>query len=714
MRAMMFTVAILAICLANTAGAKDSTKVQWKAGVATSNITPEQPMWLAGYTERVMPAEGKLTDLWLKVIALEAADGRLGVVVTSDLLGIPRRMYDRLTRKIQERFGLSHSQVMFTCSHTHSGPVLQDAMIHFYPLDKRQHELIEQYSNNLERKIVSTIAEAIKNLQPATLAATTGETTFAVNRRNNPEENIVQMQEKGTPFVGPVDHSVPVLAVRDSSGKLMAILFGYACHCTTFKASGWFGDYAGLAEAILQKEHPGCVAMFWQGCGADQNPLPRRSLELCHKYGRMLADGVEEALQRPTRAIKPSLKTAFEFVELDFQDVQTREQLEADLKNEAPYLVRRAKWLLEQLDREKEFSKSYQYPVQVWKLGDNQLWVALGGEVSVEYALKVKELFGADAWITGYANDVMAYIPSDQIQEEGGYESAAFNIFGLPAQGWVPGVQQRVIETVQKLASEAGMPEKTPVAIADSEKPVDTPHLVFLITEDRFNYEAHKTIPPFAKMLCEKYGLKCTVLQGEGKPGKARFPNLEILKDADLLIIFFRRRALSPKQLGLIRDYLKAGKPLVGIRTANHAFAVRGEVAEGHQNWLEFVPEVLGCKNRGYGPRKAGADVDVAPDAANHPILKGVSPLKWHSDGQLYLIKPLVDTRAAVLLTGSLEDKVEPVAWTRMNGQSRVFYTSLGYPGDFELEQFRRLLVNAIFWSLDRSPSENKQAGSGQ
>jgi type 1 glutamine amidotransferase len=231
------------------------------------------------------------------------------------------------------------------------------------------------------------------------------------------------------------------------------------------------------------------------------------------------------------------------------------------------------------------------------------------------------------------------------------------------------------------------------------------PQLVFLVSQDPNNYEAHKTIPPFAEMLQKKYGFKSKVIQGEGDPGAFHFPGLEEVGQADLLVIFFRRRALSSDQLGLIRSHLKAGKPLIGIRTANHAFSVKGDVVEGYEKWWEFAPEVLGCENRGYGPQDPGTDVAVVPEAARHPILKDVKLRQWHSDGNLYLVKPLVDPHANVLLTGSVNDKVEPIAWTRMCGSSRLFYTSLGYPTDFEQPQFRHLLVNAIHWALGQPPS---------
>ncbi len=232
------------------------------------------------------------------------------------------------------------------------------------------------------------------------------------------------------------------------------------------------------------------------------------------------------------------------------------------------------------------------------------------------------------------------------------------------------------------------------------------PNIVFFVSEDPSNYEATRTIPIFAKMLHDRYGCQCTVLEGEGEPSAFKFPGMKkAVETADLLVIFFRRRALSTEQFGLIRKHLAAGKPLVGIRTANHAFSVHGDVAAGHEKWWEFVPEVLGCGNHGYGPSKPGLDVAVVPEAAEHPVLAGVKPLKWHSNGPLYLVKP-IDKKATALLTGSVGDKIEPVAWTRDCKGARVFYTSLGYPTDFDLPQFRTLLTNGIYWAMNRPVPE--------
>lgn len=233
--------------------------------------------------------------------------------------------------------------------------------------------------------------------------------------------------------------------------------------------------------------------------------------------------------------------------------------------------------------------------------------------------------------------------------------------------------------------------------------PHKKPHVVFLISEDADNYEAHLTVPVFADRLESELGYKVTVIQAQGERNSSNFPGIEILNQADLVVLFARRLALPKEQLNLLKKFLAEGNPLVGIRTANHAFAVlEGSIPSSHRDWQEFVPEILGCENRGYGPVEPGTYVTIVPEAKDHAILNGITTPQWHSEGNVYLVAPLLDKQAEVLLTGSVGDKTQPIAWTRKAGKSKVFYTSLGYPKDFEAPQFRLLLTNAIQWALEK------------
>ena len=221
--------------------------------------------------------------------------------------------------------------------------------------------LIEKYSDDLEAKMVETVGKAIADLAPARLAAGQGTAGFAVNRRNNLEPDVPRLIAQGA-LKGPVDHSVPVLAVYLPDGKLKAVLFGYACHNTVMDFYKWCGDYAGFAQLALEKSHPDATAMFFMGCGADQNALPRRQLELAERYGQMLAAAVEEALLAPPRTLAPELRTTMEMVTLHLGPPPTEAELEK-LKTDKTAMTRRwATRLLADLKAGKPFIRTYPLP----------------------------------------------------------------------------------------------------------------------------------------------------------------------------------------------------------------------------------------------------------------------------------------------------------------------------------------------------------------
>ena len=425
----------------------------WKAGTARANITPTQPLWMAGFGSRTNPAAGKFMDLWIKVLALEDARGHRAVILTSDLLGFPQSIYQHTCASLKAKFALEPDQILLSVSHTHCSPVLRGALYDVYPLDAAQIALIDQYSTDLELKIVATVGKALADLAPARLTAGQGSAGFAVNRRNNPEPSVPNLIAEGA-LKGPVDHSVPVLAVSLPDGKLKAVLFGYACHNTVMDFYKWCGDYAGFAQLALEKSHPDANAMFFIGCGADQNALPRRQIELAERYGNMLAAAVEEALLAPPRTLSPELRTTMEMVILNLGSAPTQAELEKLTSDKTPMTRRWATRLLADLKAGKPFVRTYPMPVQAWKFGGQQLLITLGGEPVVDWALRFKQEFGPQTWVAGYCNDVMTYIPSRRVLQEDkpplaqsrwGYEGAhAMMVYGLPASRWADDVEELV------------------------------------------------------------------------------------------------------------------------------------------------------------------------------------------------------------------------------------------------------------------------------
>ena len=425
----------------------------WKAGTARAKITPQEPLWMAGYGSRNHPAEGTLHDIWIKVLALEDAHGRRAVVITSDVCGYSKVTYETIVAQLKKRCHLDRSQVMLTYSHTHTGPALRECLQDYYPMDEEQRAANDRYTLALEQTIVDKVAEALSQMTPAALWAGEGATDFAVNRRNNRASEVPKLRERGVALKGPVDHSVPVLMVRTPEGALRAVLFAYACHTTTLSLYQWSGDYAGFAQIALEANHPGVQAMFYAGCGADQNPLPRRSVELCRKYGDMLAAAVEDVLGKPLRPIRPTLQTRFSFVDLEFERTMTAEDLQGYVEKGGLY-GRWAKRMLRELEEGKTFPNSYPYAIQVWKLGGDQLWISMGGETVVDYSLKFKARYGPRTWAGGFAHDLTAYIPSRRVWEEGGYEGGALGEYGLPAMRWAGDLEDRITACVERLVAE--------------------------------------------------------------------------------------------------------------------------------------------------------------------------------------------------------------------------------------------------------------------
>jgi hypothetical protein len=260
------------------------------------------------------------------------------------------------------------------------------------------------------------------------------------------------MLARGEPLRGATDHAVPVLTVTRSDGRLAAVLFGYACHPTVLSFNTYCGDYPGFAQLAIERSHPDATALFVNTCGGDQNPVPRRTVELCQKYGGMLAEAVRQTLGKPLKPIGGGFRSDFELIELPYQDVMSREELVALVDDRNAIRARWANRMIGILDSGGEFESAYPYPVHAWRLGDELLIVGMGAETVVDYSLRFKRQFGEGTWVFGYVDDMIAYIPSRRVWEEGGYEGGS-NLYeyGRPALRWSGDIEQRIADSVERL-----------------------------------------------------------------------------------------------------------------------------------------------------------------------------------------------------------------------------------------------------------------------
>jgi type 1 glutamine amidotransferase len=232
------------------------------------------------------------------------------------------------------------------------------------------------------------------------------------------------------------------------------------------------------------------------------------------------------------------------------------------------------------------------------------------------------------------------------------------------------------------------------------------PHVVMLIAEDE--YETHKTLPAFAGRFLGK-DFRVSMVYSRAKDPND-LPGLDVVDNADVLLVSVRRRLLKTEQLDIIRRYVQAGKPVVGIRTASHAFATRGgPTPPGHAAWPEFDRDVLGGNYHGHYSAKEvkslGTTIRIAPSATEQGLLTGLGKQEFRVPSWLYKTSPLA-TGTTVLLMGRMEGGAteQPVAWTFMRKDGgRTFYCSLGHPEDFVQAYFQRLLLNGISWAARRA-----------
>ena len=413
----------------------------WKTGVAAVDITPQTSLWMAGFARRRQPSQGVALPLHAKALALQAGQQRPAILVTVDLLGLTARMTDRVSAELERRHRLRRQDLLFNASHTHCGPVVDEQLSVAYDLSSEQWAAIRAYTTELEHKLVAVAADALSRLRPARVAYARGEAKFAANRR-----------VKFTPD-GPVDHSVPVLRVDRPDGSPIAVVFGYACHNTTLQDGfvQYHGDYAGVAQAALERRHAGVTAMFVTGCGADANPMPRGTLELVEAHGAALADAVDRVLTQAT-PIDPALHAAYGVVDLPFADDATRERWRRQLEIDEVYLRRHQALMDAAMVRSGRLPVAQKAPVQVWQFGSALTLVAIGGEVVVDYALRLAHEYPSQRmWVAGYSNDVFGYLPSLRVLREGGYEGADAMIFyGRPGP-FSGDVEELIVRKVRQL-----------------------------------------------------------------------------------------------------------------------------------------------------------------------------------------------------------------------------------------------------------------------
>ncbi|NQT13734.1 MAG: neutral/alkaline non-lysosomal ceramidase N-terminal domain-containing protein, partial [Planctomycetes bacterium] len=393
----------------------------WRIGLARVKITPEAPIRMAGYGSRDKPSEGVLADLFAKAMALEDAEGRQAVLLTTDVIGYNAQVADSICQRIMSTTGLKRPQILLNPSHTHTGPVIGIPGATGYGLEGDDLRRVHEYAEKLTGQLAELTAAALADLKPARLSWGIGVTHIVMNRREFTERGV----RLGFNPRGYVDRSVPVLRVDSPEGELRGLVFQCACHNTTLGGKHYelCGDYAGFAQQHVEREHEGVQAMFMIGCGGSANPYPRGTVEAAQANGKSLGAEVCRVVSEELSPVRGPLRVELDYADLPLAPVPPREKLEEMIKGPG-YIAYNARRMLESVDRGESLPNEYRAPIAVWQFGDDLTLVALPGEVVNGYVPLLETAIGhRKLWIAGYSNDDFGYLPTAKVLSEGGYET---------------------------------------------------------------------------------------------------------------------------------------------------------------------------------------------------------------------------------------------------------------------------------------------------
>jgi Neutral/alkaline non-lysosomal ceramidase, N-terminal len=424
----------------------------FRAGAAKRDITPANPIYLSGYASRNKPSEGVDQPIFVRALALEDSQGTKGILVTLELVGITKDFTESVADRVKRELGVDREHFMIVASHTHNGPAVYGNLTALLGVSETDEAVIKRHTEKMAAEVFNAACEAVNRLEPARLTFGHGRAAFATNRRVFTARGV----EFGANFEGPVDHDVPVLRIESPEGDLRAVVFGYACHGTTLRGDYYLlgGDWPGYAQKYLELAYPGATALFVTGCAGDADPQPRGKIAQTREHGLEMAGAVASVFSHSMNAIGGPWRAAFERVTLEQGTPPSQEEFQRRLQDSDPFVQKHARRNLDKLARGQELTRSYASPVQVWRFGDDLTLVALGGEVVVDYALRLKRELGREKlWVAAYANDVFAYIPSNRILIEGGYE-ADFSMlyYDFPTR-WATSIEDTLIKAVHDLVA---------------------------------------------------------------------------------------------------------------------------------------------------------------------------------------------------------------------------------------------------------------------
>ena len=408
-----------------------------RAGTARADITPPIGVYLQGYAGRPGPSTGIHDSLEAQALVLES-EGTRAAVVTADIISFDDETMQRVCEKAQQA-GIAADSVLFSASHTHSGPTIR-ALSGMGDPDPG-------YLQRLADTIGRMVCEAASHVEPVRVAAGRSKVHIGVNRRQKTDRGIAL----GTEPSGPIDRELLVLRIDDASGQVKCILFNCACHGVVMGGDNLLisADWIGYARREVERRFPGVAGMFAQGACGDINPIERDTFEIAEKLGHQVADEVAAAAAQVETSPVQRLAAASVPFEMPLLPIPTLEEARKELRDAtervrsleqrgAPVPERKAAGAIELWAKrllaaaEKGEVPPMRSRVTAIAL-DGLALVGLPGEVLCEIGMNIKSRSPFPrTFVVAYANRVLGYIPTREAHAEGGYEvDGAYKYYGI-------------------------------------------------------------------------------------------------------------------------------------------------------------------------------------------------------------------------------------------------------------------------------------------
>ncbi len=433
-------------------------------------ITPDHPVFMHGYGARTHKSEGVHDPIMMKAVLIQTDKSLL--MVTIDTLGSDRSFIVGIKNALKDAFGLEHAEVMINFSHTHHSVFLTGRDVSLrrggysmgqekWPLS--EEELIytedELYYDYIEETLLRMVRHCYANLTEGDLLIGRVDSDFGISRRLPDGQGGVQWKPY---YGGKIDKDLFVLKLVDADQNVKGILYNYGCHTTAMGSTNYLfsGDFAGKTSDWLEKAYPGAIAIFLQGCAGEIKPMKSAdgdkfkscTYEEMEEAGVDLAKEVAQLME--SGSFTPVGSSGFRSVLLDpyIYTEQTPVEFYENIMNDptaGEFYQNSARRTIQAI-QDGTIQDRVPLFISIWQLDEETRIVSIEGEVSTQYALMIKKMFGTGkTLVLGYTNGVFCYIPTAQMIHEGGYEATCNYFFGLRGP-FVPEIEDIIIGQIAK------------------------------------------------------------------------------------------------------------------------------------------------------------------------------------------------------------------------------------------------------------------------